>query len=152
MNVLSLFDGKYEISDTGVVFSCVGRRKELVGKINQYGYRMVVLTVNGKKLYKTPHRLVAEAFLPNPENHPQVNHKDCNKLNNSVENLEWCTPTQNLIHARDNGLLTACKINMDIANQIREDYNNGIKRRFLVEKYGIRKTQINCIINFERWK
>jgi len=59
---------------------------------------------------------------------------------------------QNLIHARDNGLLSTCKINMDIANRIREDYKNGIKRRFLVEKYGIRKSQINCIINFERWK
>lgn len=49
------------------------------------------------------HRLVAQAFIPNPNNYPQVNHKDGNRYNNSADNLEWCTAQQNVRHCRDNG-------------------------------------------------
>lgn len=59
------------------------------------GYQMVVLINNGIRNYQYVHRLVAEAFLPNPSNYPLVNHKDENKENNNVENLEWCSPSYN---------------------------------------------------------
>jgi len=152
MNVLSLFDGKYEVTEDGKIFSNVGKRKEMKGKITNCGYRMIVLNVNGKKLYPLLHRLIAEAFILNPNNLPEVNHKDGNKLNNNVNNLEWTTTKQNLIHARDNGMLPATKINMDIANKIRELYKTKkYSCNELGELFGLKHTQIGYIIQNKRW-
>jgi hypothetical protein len=67
-------------------------------------YLKVILYHKSKRYIKKPHRLVAEAFIPNPENKPQVNHIDGNKLNNHVDNLEWVTPSENTQHAWDSGL------------------------------------------------
>lgn len=66
---------------------------------------MVLLTIDGKKKDFSLHRLVAEAFLPNPNNLPFVNHKDGNKLNNCLENLEWISAKNNTIHAIENNLI-----------------------------------------------
>jgi len=62
---------------------------------NSSGYLYVGFRINGKYFNKRVHRLVAQTFIPNPDNLPQVNHKDCNTRNNNVENLEWCTPKYN---------------------------------------------------------
>ncbi|WP_333604407.1 NUMOD4 domain-containing protein [Lactobacillus acetotolerans] len=62
---------------------------------NGIGYLQVGIKVNGKQTMKLIHRLVAQNFLPNPDNLPQVNHKDCNPQNNSVKNLEWCDNSYN---------------------------------------------------------
>lgn len=59
------------------------------------GYMTVYISVNGKRLHLLVHRVVATCFLPNPDNLPEVNHKDCNRANNNVNNLEWCTPQEN---------------------------------------------------------
>lgn len=96
------YEGYYEVSNTGKVKSLTrtitdsnGRQvtyigKEKIQKINN-GYYVVGLNKNGvKKIFKV-HRLVALAFIPNPKNLPIVNHKDENKLNNNINNLEWCT-------------------------------------------------------------
>ena len=64
-------------------------------QLTRYGYYRIGLTKNHKQIYYSVHRLVAEAFIPNPENLPQINHKDENKLNNCVSNLEWCTARYN---------------------------------------------------------
>lgn len=151
MNVLSLFDGKYEVSYCGRVFSNVGKRKELKGKVGNAGYRFVVLTHKHKKHYPSVHRLVAKAFVSNPDNLPEVNHKDGNKLNNHYLNLEWCTTQENQLHARDNNL---CKtvMDMDKANELRELYKQGKKTKELCDIFGIKKTQVGYIINNKRWR
>ena len=76
--------------------------KPQISKRNGYVYQM--LYKNGKEKLLRVHRLVAMAFLPNPNNLPQVNHKDGNKQNNSVDNLEWCEQSYNMKHAYKNGL------------------------------------------------
>ena len=72
------------------------RQIVLKGSTSKYGYKQVILTKNNKCELKLVHRLVAQAFIPNPNNLPQVNHIDENKHNNCVNNLEWCTSKYNM--------------------------------------------------------
>lgn len=99
------FEGYYEVSNLGRVKSCqrVIHRKttsitvnERILKLrNNKGYMSVCLRKNKKSYWKQVHRLVAEAFIPNPNNYPIVNHKDENPSRNIVTNLEWCTKSYN---------------------------------------------------------
>ena len=72
--------------------------------IDNTGYYQVVFRINGKKKYIRVHRLIAETCIPNPLNLKQVNHKDGNKLNNSIDNLEWCSNSYNTKEGYDKGL------------------------------------------------
>lgn len=72
---------------------------------NQFGYLQVTLHDSGERTTFRVHRLVALTFIPNPDNKPQVNHKDGNKKNNHVSNLEWATSQENIFHAFENGLI-----------------------------------------------
>lgn len=101
----------YEVFDDGRVFSNF-RHKFLKGDIVK-GYIQYSLYVNGKVQRIKAHKLVALLFLENIENLPCVNHKDGNKLNNSVANLEWCTYEYNNRHARINNLNNVSKSNSD---------------------------------------
>ena len=91
-----IIDGyeNYTISDEGYVTNEL-TGKILKGKFAGRGYRVVNLFKDGKFKNHYIHRLVAIAFLPNPDNLPEVNHKDEDKTNNKVENLEWCTAKEN---------------------------------------------------------
>lgn len=87
-------DGKYQISNFGKVYNTKAGRF-LKGGLSSSGYMRVVLTINGKRVYKNIHRLIAEAFIPNPDNLPFINHINEEKTDNSIENLEWCTQEHN---------------------------------------------------------
>lgn len=82
-------DYEYYVTKDGKVIS-IRSGKEMCQWIDNVGYKQCNLYKDGKKKYVRIHRLVAEAFIPNPLNLTQVNHKDGNKLNNNVDNLEWC--------------------------------------------------------------
>ncbi len=89
------YEGLYEVSDQGRVKSLINKPKEMYLKKHNRGYRQVELTNGEERKTYLVHRLVAEAFLPNPQKYPQVNHIDEDKQNNAVSNLEWCTAKQN---------------------------------------------------------
>lgn len=103
------YEGKYQISSFGNIkslnFNHTGKEKLLVKKVNHKGYEYVTLYNNGKQFYPRIHRIVAETFIQNLDNLPQVNHIDGNKCNNNVENLEWCTNLENMRHAIQNNLV-----------------------------------------------
>ena len=106
------FEGQYMVSNTGLVKSLKGkserimktRRKKIIKKDGsvELGYEELVLSNKGVRTSKLVHRLVAQAFIPNPENKPEVNHLDEDKGNNSVENLEWNTHEENSNHGTKN--------------------------------------------------
>lgn len=96
--------GEVKTLDRAVLYRDGGVRKYKGGLLKQCilknaGYKYVDLRFEGRRVKSTVHRLVAQAFIPNPENKRTVNHKDGNKLNNHVDNLEWNTYKENIHHA-----------------------------------------------------
>ena len=90
------YEGDYMVSSYGRVKTIkFGRNKILGCGVDNRGYTHTTLFKGGKRETRNVHKLVATAFIPNPNNYPQVNHKDENKINNNVSNLEWCTVLYN---------------------------------------------------------
>ena len=157
------FEGMYEVSDTGLIKSLARsnghgsrnedkQRRTKIGK----GYESVALCKDHKIKHYLVHRVVAEAFIPNPKNHPQVNHIDGNKLNNNVENLEWCTHQYNQLHARQNGLMggergNTSKLTERDVRAIRRIYPK-LNTRELAKAFDVGQPAICNIINKKTWK
>ena len=116
-----IFDDYY-ISNLGRVYS-LKTNKMLTAIDNGKGYLSVPIRLNGKQKRCYVHRLVAKAFIPNPDNLPQVNHIDGNKSNNNVNNLEWVTRKENTQHALKNGLIPTA-LNEKQRKEVRELYYN----------------------------
>ena len=98
------YEERYYISKFGDVYSTKSKRLLKPFK-NEHGYLVVELWCNYQRKSVKLHRLVAETFLENPNALKEINHKDGNKENNCVENLEWCTRSENLKHAYKIGLM-----------------------------------------------
>lgn len=139
------YGGLYEVSDTGLIFSHKTNRL-LKCSLTTHGYKRVALNTGHKSTFKHIHRIVAEAFIPNPDNLPQVNHVDGDKTNNHVSNLEWCNNSQNQQHAYDTGLKFR-KLSPDDRQFIITHYvprdphlgTRGLGRRFDVSQTAIRQ-------------
>ena len=97
---IKYYNGKYQISNKGRVRNNKG--KILKPLKRGKGYQGINLSMNGYQTFLYIHRLVAIHFIDNPENKPEVNHKDYNRQNNIVENLEWVTHRENSLYSRDN--------------------------------------------------
>lgn len=112
------------------------------------GYPRVWFTYNKKNQTQKVHRLIAKTFIPNEENKSQVNHKDGNKLNNSVENLEWVTNEENHLHAKLNGLTNQPKIKWEDNYKIQNLYKSGnYTQKQISEMYGCTPSNISVIVN-----
>ena len=118
------YEGLYQVSNFGRVKSL---RKAIIMsiRINKKGYSTIGLSKNGVFNRKSIHRLVAEAFIPNPDNLPQVNHKDEVKTNNCVENLEWCDNYYNLMYGTGNDRRIISNQNGGIEKRISTRIKNG---------------------------
>src|SRR5688572_28302739 len=142
---LSRYGKSYYVSSEGRVKNAYGR---ILSFHKHYrGYIMGEVRTNHKERRRQIHRLVAEAFIPNPKNKPQVNHLNGIKSDNRVVNLEWCTNYENSVHARMNGFYPPNKRGEDhqqahLTNEqalgIRNaKLGNGITRKTLCKEYGV---------------
>ena len=156
MNYLFCFETKYPnyfVNEQGEVFSTKrGGIKKLKIHTRKIGYQTCVLGY--------VHRLVAETFIPNPDNRPEVNHKNGIKWDNRVENLEWVTKSENMNHAILNGLSNSigethygAKLTEEQVIQIRELYaTKKYTQRQLGKMYGVCFQHISKIVNNKQWK
>lgn len=136
--------GNIKRTDTNILMTKV---------LNHNGYHIIKLNIPNVKIYRVS-RLVALTFIPNPNKLPQVNHKDGNKLNNSVDNLEWCTREYNINHAHETGLVirkkgelaTSVKLStLDVINIFKSKLTH--PKKDIAKLYNVSLPTINLIQN-----
>jgi len=150
----------YEVSDLGRVRSyryLKGTAKEPRIRnqpMTNKGHFYVILKQDGARKKFFTHRLVARAFVPNPENKPEVNHIDGDKTNNKPENLEWCDRSYNIRHAYHTGLRPDAKLTPEAVEDIRSRAirGHGGNLKQLAVEYNISTKHIYRVINRENWK
>lgn len=154
------FEGRYTISNLGIV------RSLLTGKImkpyiTNKGYARVNLRYAKSRDFKSllVHRLVAMNFIPNPNNYKEINHKDCNPLNNRIDNLEWCDRFYNIKYSFEKGRASNkgvrnpnAKLNEEDIKAIRALVETG---RFfntqIAKMFKVSSTTIDMIVNNKTW-
>jgi len=159
-------DTPYYVTENGEVYRLWKFKgfKKLKPHLRE-GYLRVSICKNGKRKIESLNRMIAEVFLPNPNNLPEVNHIDTNKLNNHVSNLEWCTSFHNKEHAKKNNLYKAPNLkgkdhgNSKLTEQdiiwIRKNYiprHKEFGQYSISLKFNIHQSQISNIVNNKRWK
>jgi hypothetical protein len=153
----------YEISNYGEIRNAKTRkiRRKNILKTGYYFVSGSLGSRDNKITFKN-HKAVAETFIPNPKNLPMVNHKDANKLNNYVGNLEWCTNLENVRHAVEHNLLRTyrgadngnARLNNEIAEYIRNNFISCDKEygaRALARKFNVSHDTILRIVHNESY-
>lgn len=160
------FEGRYAVTKDGRVWSYARDGNQFQGRWLAHesvrgGYRRVLLTKHGKLYKKSVHRLVAQAYIENEKNSPQVNHINGIKTDNRVENLEWCSAKENVLHAARMGLRDAIvgsrhplsKLNPDKVRHIREMCNkNGATFTSMATMFGITIRVASLVAKEKSWK
>ena len=123
MKDISGYEGLYAVTSCGKVYSYRNKRF-LTPWVNSKGYLMVNLCKDGKVKKYLIHRLVAEAYLPNPENLPQINHKDENKTNNCLQNLEWCDAKYNTNYGTRNEKIKKPILQLSLDGELIREWNS----------------------------
>ena len=149
----------YDVSNIGEV------RNRTTGRIlSQYtdkdGYKHATISVEGKQYHPGVHRFVAEAFIPNPDNKPEVNHLNGVKYINVVDNLEWATSSENVKHAFDTGLKSSILGSNNILShytdkqihQVCKMLEQGISNKKISDKTGVDRKYITDIKKGRRWR
>ena len=158
-----VIDGKvtnYIVTTNGEVYSTSGgKRRRLKPSIDEAGYYIVGLRIDGKRISLGVHRLVASTFIKNPKNKEEVNHKNGDKSKNDIFNLEWSTRSENMTHSYETGLHRKGENNVNAVyteTQIRrvcELLEDNIKtRNEIVSETGVSWYTIYNIIKGKKWK
>ena len=155
---VSGFTDRYLAFGDGRIFS-IKRQLFIKPHLSPNGYLKLNVWAKGKVRSRPVHRLIAEAFIPNPENKPEVNHKNGNKTDNSVENLEWCTHSENIQHSvndiktfplgeqRKESVLTDEKV-----KRIRRLKLLGFKQKSIARVFNVSIATVHKIIKGKTWK
>jgi len=147
------FEGSHSVTEDGHIYRYSnGQAIEVAQVKHTQGYLYSTLTRNGAQTNVLVHRVLAEVFIPNPENKKYVNHIDGNKTNNALSNLEWCTSKENCLHAYATGLNThKRKIAQYTADgTLINTYNSITEAQEAVGKPG--KKNIACCLRLDRCK
>lgn len=165
------YEGLYMVSSFGRVKSLdryvnhypsgkmIQKGDVIKAQINKRGYESLKLSRGGKSIRFLVHRLVLIAFIPNPENKEQVNHIDCNKRNNYLENLEWSTQSENMRHSFDNNLHNKAgdnhpshKLSGEQVIEIRKNNTPRTKRLIdIAEEYNVSFYCISDLLRGKTW-
>lgn len=150
------FEGLYDVSETGCIRNARTLKILKPNKIGK-GYLIVHLKKDGKRYARYVHRLTAEAYVPNPQNHPVVNHDDGNKENCHYTNLIWSTYSENNQHAYDTGLKPRGEGQYKAIlteENVREIKRLGKYATFqeIADKYGVSKATIRDVLIGKTWR